>query len=76
MAIEEAKSVARRPGMSPQLKEEREEYLMRSYIGLGQYDKVVGGDTPGECCRQSHSLSHSQIDIFDGMSWNHIGLSG
>jgi coatomer protein complex subunit epsilon len=46
MAVEEAKSVARRP-MSPALKAEREELLARSYSALQQYDKVTATDTPG-----------------------------
>ena len=48
LAVEEAKSIARRP-MNPTLKEEREEFLQRAYIALGQYDKLTGG-TPGTCC--------------------------
>lgn len=47
LAIQEAKSVARRP-MSPTLKAEREEFLSRSYIALGQYDKVTVTETPGK----------------------------
>jgi Coatomer epsilon subunit len=51
LAIEEAKSVLRRP-MSPQLKLEREEFLLRAQLALGQYDRVIagaqeGGDRPG-----------------------------
>jgi len=52
LAIEEAKSVVRRP-MSPQLKLEREEFLLRAQLALGQYDKVIAGaneagsDRPG-----------------------------
>ena len=52
LAIEEAKSVVRRP-MSPQLKLEREEFLLRAQLALGQYDRVVadakaaGPDRPG-----------------------------
>ena len=46
LAVEEAKSIARRP-MSPALKAEREEILNRAYIALGQYDKLAGG-TSGE----------------------------
>jgi hypothetical protein len=42
LAIEEAKSIARRP-MSPALKAEREEILNRAYLALGQYDKLSGG---------------------------------
>lgn len=40
MAMEEAKAVVRRP-MSPALKLEREEFLLRSQLGLGQYDRVI-----------------------------------
>jgi coatomer protein complex subunit epsilon len=46
LALEEAKSVARRP-MSPNLKAEREELLARIYIALRQYDKANATDTPG-----------------------------
>jgi len=50
LAIEEAKGVVRRP-MSPQLKVEREEFLMRSQLALGQFDRVIAdaqaaGDQP------------------------------
>jgi len=52
MAIDEARSVARRP-MSPALKVEREEFLHRAHLALGQSDKVVAAlanaDTPGTC---------------------------
>ena len=52
MAIDEAKSIARRP-MSATLKAEREEFLARSYLALAQYDRVAamstgGSDNPGE----------------------------
>jgi len=40
LCLEECKSVARRP-MSPNLKSEREEFVHRSNIGLGLYDKVI-----------------------------------
>jgi hypothetical protein len=46
LALEEAKSVARRP-MSPNLKAEREELLARIHIALRQYDKASATDTPG-----------------------------
>jgi hypothetical protein len=46
LALEEAKSVARRP-MSPNLKAEREELLTRIHIALRQYEKVTATDTPG-----------------------------
>lgn len=54
MAMEEAKAVVRRP-MSPALKLEREEFLLRSQLGLGQYDRVIadaqaaGDSNPGMC---------------------------
>jgi hypothetical protein len=44
LAVEEAKSVARRP-MSPLLKEEREEFLARSNLALGNFS-ASGGSTP------------------------------
>jgi hypothetical protein len=49
LALEEARSVARRP-MSPALKDEREELLARANIALGNYDSVSGGggSTPGK----------------------------
>lgn len=52
MALEEAKSVARRP-MSPQMKQEREEFVLRAHLALGEYDKVIAGsqgadDHPGK----------------------------
>jgi len=49
LAMEEARSVARRP-MSPELKLEREELLLRSQLALGEYDKVIAAaseDRPG-----------------------------
>ena len=47
LAIEEAKSVVRRP-MSPQLKLEREEFLLRAQLALGEYDKVIAGAQEGD----------------------------
>jgi coatomer protein complex subunit epsilon len=49
MAMDEGKSIARRP-MSQQLKEEREEYVARCAIAMKDYSKVIAGDTPGEYC--------------------------
>lgn len=52
LAIEEAKSVVRRP-MAPHLKLEREVLLLRAQLALGQNDKVIaaaqeaGSDRPG-----------------------------
>lgn len=54
LAVEEAKSIARRP-MNPALKAEREEILNRAYIALGQYDKLSGG-TSGKSFLCSFSL--------------------
>lgn len=45
MAIDEAKSLGRRP-MSAELKAEKEEFLNRAYLALGQIDQLSGG-TPG-----------------------------
>ena len=48
LALDEAKSIMRRP-MSPALKAEREEYVLRCQIAMGQYDRVISAsaDTPG-----------------------------
>lgn len=46
LCLDEAKTVARRP-MSAALKLEREEFVQRAHLGLGEYSKVVGGDTAG-----------------------------
>ncbi|KAL3936053.1 MAG: hypothetical protein SGBAC_008550 [Bacillariaceae sp.] len=48
LALDEAKSIMRRP-MSPALKAEREEFSLRCYLALGQYDKVISAspDTQG-----------------------------
>lgn len=40
MALDEAKSIMRRP-MSPDLKQEREEFVARCYIGMKDYDRVI-----------------------------------
>lgn len=44
MALDEAKSIMRRP-MSPDLKAEREEIVARCYIAMKDYDRVISGDT-------------------------------
>jgi coatomer protein complex subunit epsilon len=46
LAVEEARSVARRP-MSPNLKDEREEFLARANIALGNYASLSGATSPG-----------------------------
>jgi coatomer subunit epsilon len=46
MALDEGKSIMRRP-MSPELKQEREEFVARCHIAMKDYGKVVGGETPG-----------------------------
>ena len=43
MALDEAKSIMRRP-MSPELKQEREEFVTRCQIAMKDYDKVIAGD--------------------------------
>ena len=52
MAMDEAKSIGRRP-MSPDLKAEREEFMARCLIATGQYDKVTAMDTPGKSCKMT-----------------------
>ena len=47
MALDEAKSIMRRP-MSPDLKAEREEIIARCYIAMKDYDRVISGDTSGK----------------------------
>ena len=42
LALEEAKSISRRP-MSPQLKVEREELVLRSLLATGEFEKVIQG---------------------------------
>jgi len=47
LCLDEAKAIARRP-MSPNLKLEREEFLQRAAMALGQFDKVVSAaSAPG-----------------------------
>jgi Coatomer epsilon subunit len=46
MALDEGKSIMRRP-MSPELKQEREEFVARCYIAMKDYEKVIAGDNPG-----------------------------
>ena len=46
MALDEAKSIMRRP-MSPALKAEREELVQKCHIALGEYGKVISTETPG-----------------------------
>ena len=40
MCLEEARAIARRP-MAPHLKQEREEFVLRSHLALGHHDKVI-----------------------------------
>lgn len=40
MAVDEAKSVMRRP-MSPELKAEREIFQLRAQLALGEFDRVI-----------------------------------
>ena len=51
MALDEAKSIARRP-MSNALKQEREEFQMRSQLALTKYEAVMANtSTPGTCVK-------------------------
>jgi coatomer protein complex subunit epsilon len=47
MALDEGKSIMRRP-MSQELKQEREEFVARCYIAMKDYGKVIAGETPGK----------------------------
>lgn len=46
LAIEESRSLSRRP-MNAVLKAERDEFLARAHIALGQFDKVMSDETEG-----------------------------
>lgn len=48
MALDEAKSIMRRP-MSADLKSEREEIVARCHIATKDYEKVISGDTSSKC---------------------------
>ena len=50
MALDEARSIMRRP-MSADLKAEREEIVARCHIAMKDYDKVISGDTSGKWMR-------------------------
>ena len=46
LCVTEGKSLGRRP-MTPQLKAEREEFITRAMLAMGDYDKVIRqGDVP------------------------------
>ena len=60
MALDEAKSIGRRP-MAPELKTEREEFVARCYIANSQYDKVTATDTPGKCERGLPSIYYYMV---------------
>lgn len=46
ICLEEAKAIARRP-MAPHLKQEREEFVSRAHLALGQYEKVLAAAGDG-----------------------------
>ena len=58
MALDEAKSIMRRP-MSPDLKAEREEIVARCHIAMKNYDRVISGDTSG---KWTEALCHRRCD--------------
>ena len=46
LCVTEGKSLGRRP-MTPQLKAEREEFVTRAMLAMGEYEKVISqGDVP------------------------------
>jgi hypothetical protein len=60
LALEESKAIARKP-MSPELKAEREEYVQRAQLGLGE--PVSGGDTPGKLSTARSSEGEEKMTI-------------
>ncbi|KAL3811559.1 hypothetical protein ACHAXA_009688 [Cyclostephanos tholiformis] len=77
LALDEARSASRRP-MPSHLKSEREELILRSLIGLGQYDRVIsegGGHDKSPAIRalalQASYLSSSdegtKSDVLDSL---------
>jgi tetratricopeptide (TPR) repeat protein len=72
MALEEAKSIARRP-MNPNLKAEREEFLARAWIAQGHYDRVTATETPGKSLQNTEfrTFLHAHINsVASGITWN------
>ena len=75
MAVDEAKSIMRRP-MSPELKLEREEFALRSQLALGQHNKVIQASEessePSTCPSSRHVCFEwmlcRKIDKF-GVTW-------
>jgi len=47
LSLDEARSTARRP-MTPQLKEEREEFYLRALMELKQFDDVIREASSGD----------------------------
>jgi coatomer protein complex subunit epsilon len=83
MALEEGKSIMRRP-MSPQLKQEREEYVARCYIAMKDYGKVIagGGDEPGKYLllattpyKTITTNQYQQIKIGNSSLWSVLSFS-
>jgi Coatomer epsilon subunit len=62
MALQEAKQMGRRPLALP-LKVEREEFVLRCYIALHQYDKclVSATDGPGKFFRSSSAVADERV---------------
>eukprot|EP00585_Thalassiosira_rotula_P004065 CAMPEP_0196141090 /NCGR_PEP_ID=MMETSP0910-20130528/8768_1 /TAXON_ID=49265 /ORGANISM="Thalassiosira rotula, Strain GSO102" /LENGTH=301 /DNA_ID=CAMNT_0041402127 /DNA_START=51 /DNA_END=956 /DNA_ORIENTATION=- len=56
LALDEGRSAARRP-MSPHLKAEREELMLRSQLALGQYDKVMAEGSASGKSPALHALA-------------------
>lgn len=79
MAMDEAKSVMRRP-MSPELKIEREEFMLRSQLALGQHDKVIAAaqesDAPGECLYVLFLQKQDQLVVFVVVAEYTRGMAG
>jgi coatomer protein complex subunit epsilon len=67
LALDEARAAARRP-MSPHLKSEREELILRAQIGLGQYDRVIaeGGGRDRSPAMRALALHASYLSSAEG----------
>ncbi|KAL7427170.1 hypothetical protein ACHAXH_001003 [Discostella pseudostelligera] len=75
LALDEGRSAARRP-MPPHLKSEREEMMLRSQLGLGQYDRIMaegggGGGTDKAPALQALALHASYLSSSSEDSRHH-----
>jgi coatomer protein complex subunit epsilon len=62
LCLEEAKSIARRP-MAPHLKQEREEFVSRALLALGQHDRVIAAASDGSSTALQALALRAQYDM-------------